>query len=508
MSERSLKSAQAGREQLLVEVFLTNRCNLNCSYCASRYMARDKERRRLSFDQLRRAVDLLAADPRVRSGYGGRVKLSFTGGEPMLEFELIRQIVAYLRARRPGFEVDISTNGTLLTEEKLEFFARNDVAISISLDGYKNVNDTHRKFTGGGGRSVFQVVEGNLSKGLLNDRYRELFHVAATLTSQTIEQLPGVVEYFREKAGFKELEIALEAYEIWDKASRARLRKVFRQLKARFLATLSGAGGIGKVESSFNEFVFNQSKGADCRELTKKAITLFYDGFFYPCDFVIKPPLEEKYRVGDLEKGLDFKKLEALSRGPMFDHIAAGCEYKSGVLSPVERYAWGEAHNYSAKRLDELLANTSEVNKLFHEEMGSYIRLQKIYSRLFLTPGFGDFAHEPKYRAAKEVRRLRQAVGAGSGLVRLRAGADFFLYSPGSEKTLLLDAAGGGRAALDNAEGLALYVLVKAAHLKKRVAVAVAADPSVLDEARRERLAEHGIRAASRPEAERGAGPG
>lgn len=487
------RGAPRRREQFLLEAFVTNRCNLSCSYCASRYMAQDKGLRRLSFEQLKRAADLLAADPYVRRNYPAGVKLSFTGGEPMLEYELIKRVVGYVRRAYPGWETDISTNGTLLTPERLEFFARNNVGISISLDGYKNVNDRHRRFCGPAGRSVFQVVEGNIRNGLADGRYRGLFHVAATLTSQTIEQLPGVVKYFREEAGFKELEIALEAYEIWDEAARRRLRGVFRGLKERFLRTLHREDGLRDIETSFNEFIFNQSKGTDCRELTKKAVTLFYDGAFYPCDFVVKPPLDPVYKIGDLESGLDFARLKAISGEPMFAEITAKCEYKSGVLSPVERYYWGMVHGYSPAKLEEVLANTSAVNRLFHEEMGAYVRLQKVYSRLFLTPGFGDFAHEPKYRASKEVRELRLAVGAGSSLVKLRAAADFALYSPGRNKRLLLDAGGGGSAALDLAEGLALYSLVKAAHLKKRLALSVAADEAALEPARRAHLAEHGV---------------
>ncbi|MDT8285928.1 MAG: radical SAM protein, partial [Elusimicrobiales bacterium] len=119
-------------EPFLVEVFLTGRCNMDCSYCAARYMIHAREPGLLTFDQIKRAAEVIASDKVVRERHGGRVKISFTGGEPMLEFALIERAVRHIRARHPGWEFDVSTNGTLLTPEKLDFFVRNGVGLSVS----------------------------------------------------------------------------------------------------------------------------------------------------------------------------------------------------------------------------------------------------------------------------------------------------------------------------------------------------------------------------------------
>lgn len=435
---------------------------MDCSYCAARYMIHAQEHRSLTLDQLKRAAEVIAADPVVRRRHGGRAKISFTGGEPMLEFDLIKEAVAWIGRRHPDWEFDVSTNGTLLTPENLDFFVEKGVGLSVSLDGYRGVNDSHRKFAGGG-RSAFGVVEGHLRRGLASSRYRGLFHVAATLTSGTVENLPEVVRYFREEAGLGELEIALEAYEPWDAPARDKLRRVLRGLRARAAADLARGGSADGV---FREFLFTQAKTSDCRDLESKAVTLFYDGAFYPCDFVVKPPLEARFRVGDLERGLDLDRLRAIAALPLFGEIERGCEFQSGLLSPLERYYWGLVHGYSRERLARLLRDTSETNRVFHEELGPYLRLQRAYSRLFMTPGFGDLAHEPKHRARRGVAALALAGGA-AGLPALRAAADYALYSPGGEKRLALRAGG-----LDGkTEGLAVYAMAKARALGKRLRV-------------------------------------
>jgi len=451
-------------EPFLLEVFLTSRCNMDCSYCAARYMIHAREHRSLTLAQLKRAAELIAADPAVRRRHGGRAKISFTGGEPMLEFSLIKEAVAWMKRRHPDWEFDVSTNGTLLTPENLDFFVDNGVGLSVSLDGYRGVNDSHRKFAGGG-RSAFGVVEGYLRRGLASPRYRGLFHVAATLTSATIGNLPEVVRYFREEAGLGELEIALEAYEPWDAPAREKLRRVLRGLGRRAATDLAGGAA---ADGAFSEFLFTQAKTSDCRDLESKALTLFYDGAFYPCDFVVKPPLDARFRAGDLERGLDLGRLRGIAALPLFGEIERGCEYQSGLLSPLERYYWGLVHGYSRARLARLLRDTSETNRVFHEELGPYLRLQRAYSRLFMTPGFGDLAHGPKYRGRGEVAALALA-GGGPGLPAMRAAADYALYSPGAAKRLALRAG----APSGEAEGLAVYALAKARALGKRLRVSL-----------------------------------
>jgi len=316
-------------------------------------MIHEKEAKRLTFDQLKQAVDIISSDKYVQDKFNGQVKICFKGGEPLLEFELVKETIRYMRTKEIDFEIRISTNGTALTESRMDFFARNNVEVCIGLDGYRRVNDLYRKFRNNKKKSVFDVVMSNLKKGLINKRYMDHLHVGTTLAAQTIGRLPEVVDFFRYDVGFKQLKIGLEIYEIWSRAGIKRLRNVLRGLKSRFLTTTEHEMDINDMEAAFSEFQFSQymrnspyagHKGRGYDEIAATSITLFYDGYFYPCDFVVKPPLERKYRVGDLEHGIDFKRIETISSLPMLTNISQKClrsGCKSGLLSPVERYCWG-----------------------------------------------------------------------------------------------------------------------------------------------------------------------
>src|SRR5437867_6639085 len=109
---RSHPASATEREEVeVLEVILTAGCNLRCTYCYQN----DKKPRRMSWDTLRGALDLLLGSRRRE------VRVLFLGGEPLLEFPLIRQAVGYLGSvAGPGRSVGYSivTTGTMLREEQ------------------------------------------------------------------------------------------------------------------------------------------------------------------------------------------------------------------------------------------------------------------------------------------------------------------------------------------------------------------------------------------------------
>src|SRR6266545_2008177 len=100
----------------VLEVILTAGCNLRCTYCYQN----DKKPRSMSWDTLRGALDL------VLPSRSPDLQILFLGGEPLLEFPLIRQAVEYVRSACPPdkkVQYSMVTNGTLLREEQAEFLA-------------------------------------------------------------------------------------------------------------------------------------------------------------------------------------------------------------------------------------------------------------------------------------------------------------------------------------------------------------------------------------------------
>ena len=130
-----------------VELNLTFNCNLTCDYC---FIRKKNPRDRMTFSTAKNAIDLLMS----RAAYP-TVNITLIGGEPLLEFELIKQIVPYAlesaMKRNLGVSWAVTTNGTLINEKILEFFARYNINMMVSIDGGPENHDRYRKTKSGEG---------------------------------------------------------------------------------------------------------------------------------------------------------------------------------------------------------------------------------------------------------------------------------------------------------------------------------------------------------------------
>lgn len=133
------------RKYLVLQV--TQRCNLICGYCP--YACTDNDSRNhknvdMSLDVAIRAVD----DYLVHSRDIKTLNFGFYGGEPLLNFELICSVVEYIesKVKNKNIVFSMTTNGTLLTKNIVEYLVKKDFRLTLSLDGDKSLHDKHRKF--------------------------------------------------------------------------------------------------------------------------------------------------------------------------------------------------------------------------------------------------------------------------------------------------------------------------------------------------------------------------
>lgn len=159
-------------EMLILQ--LTQSCNLRCSYC--NYTSNDGTARlhnsdnKMSWDIAKQSIDYYIN----KSVDSQQIVITFYGGEPLLEFELLKKCVDYsnqvFKGKRRSFHM--TTNATLLDDEKAKYLNDNDFNITISIDGPKITNDKNRKFIDGNG-SVFDSVIKNVEN--INKKYKKLF---------------------------------------------------------------------------------------------------------------------------------------------------------------------------------------------------------------------------------------------------------------------------------------------------------------------------------------------
>lgn len=126
-------------------------CNLNCSYCFASQGKYHGERALMSFEVGRRALDFLVEN----SGTRRNLEVDFFGGEPLMNWQVVKDLVAYARSIEKdagkNFRFTLTTNGVLLDDEVTEFCNCEMHNVVLSLDGRKEVNDRFRVDVAGNG---------------------------------------------------------------------------------------------------------------------------------------------------------------------------------------------------------------------------------------------------------------------------------------------------------------------------------------------------------------------
>ncbi|HWP79795.1 MAG TPA: thioether cross-link-forming SCIFF peptide maturase [Candidatus Acidoferrum sp.] len=147
-------AAAAGQKRHEIKALCLNvahTCNLNCDYCFASQGKYKGERALMSFEVGRQALDFLIAN----SGNRTNLEVDFFGGEPLMNWEVVKQLVAYGRGReeesRKKFRFTLTTNGMLVDDEVIDFCNREMHNVVMSLDGRPEVNDRFRKNIAGVG---------------------------------------------------------------------------------------------------------------------------------------------------------------------------------------------------------------------------------------------------------------------------------------------------------------------------------------------------------------------
>ena len=143
----------------MVILQLTQQCNLRCLYCtySGSYTNRTHKNVRMNFETVKKGIEFLIDNSKDKD----EICIGFYGGEPLLEFELMKKSILYTKQITEGKETYFSftTNGTLFTKDIIEFLMLHDVHIVISLDGPKEIHDKNRKFAVSGCGTFEQVVK-------------------------------------------------------------------------------------------------------------------------------------------------------------------------------------------------------------------------------------------------------------------------------------------------------------------------------------------------------------
>ena len=145
-----LKARTSGVVKALC-LHVAHTCNLNCAYCFASQGKYHGERAVMRYEVGKRALDFLVE----HSGARRNLEVDFFGGEPLMNFDVVKRLVAYARSieeeKGKKFRFTLTTNGVLLDDEVIDFANRECHNVVLSLDGRKEIHDRYRvDYTGNG----------------------------------------------------------------------------------------------------------------------------------------------------------------------------------------------------------------------------------------------------------------------------------------------------------------------------------------------------------------------
>lgn len=202
--ESNLNNVEYNKDNIVKAMCLhvAHDCNLKCKYCFASQGNFKGDRSMMSLETGKKALEFLAKN----SGKRRNLEVDFFGGEPLMNFQVVKDLVAYGRELEKNcnknFRFTITTNGVLLDDEKMAFINENMENVVLSLDGRKPVNDEMRLTISGEGS--YDVILPKI-KRMVELRGEKDYYVRGTFTSKNTDFGKDAMEFH--KNGFKKISI-------------------------------------------------------------------------------------------------------------------------------------------------------------------------------------------------------------------------------------------------------------------------------------------------------------
>ena len=327
-------------------------CNLNCSYCFASQGKYQGDRALMSFEVGKQAFDFLIAN----SGSRRNLEVDFFGGEPLMNWEVVKRLVAYAREQEKlhdkNFRFTLTTNGMLLSDEVDDFLNREMSNVVLSLDGRKEIHDHLRKDYAG--RGSYDAIVPKF-KRLVEKRGGQNYYMRGTFTHNNVDFTNDI--FHMADLGFTELSMEpvvcapTDPYALTEED----LQELFRQyeLLAEEMIRRKKAGN-GFV---FYHYMLDLKNGpciykriTGCGSGTEyMAVTPW--GELFPCHQFVGDP---KYSLGNIWDGVtnlavqeEFRHCNAYARPECRDcwaklYCSGGCAanayHATGKISGVYEY--------------------------------------------------------------------------------------------------------------------------------------------------------------------------
>jgi uncharacterized protein len=284
-------------------LFLDHACNLRCTYCYNG----QKFSRPMPRDVARRALDVALDACR-----GPDLVVALFGGEPLLDLGLVRDVVALAREaagqRGKPLRFHVTTNGTLLDDERVALLRENDFTAQVSLDGCREAHDATRRFADGS-PSHHVVVENTRRLMAAGVRVR----VVSVMDPANVAHLADSLDFLAD-LGVRHLHFAPNVLGHWDDDACSRMEQGLRALGDRYMERLRRGMDL-RLDPLHGKMVTHLAT-EECRSVRcafgQDELAVAPSGRLYPCDRMVRADSDDDACMGDVWSGVDAVRLERL----------------------------------------------------------------------------------------------------------------------------------------------------------------------------------------------------
>ncbi|SJZ36204.1 uncharacterized protein SAMN02745973_00277 [Garciella nitratireducens DSM 15102] len=294
-------------------------CNLRCKYCFASQGDFQGERSLMSQEVGRKAIDFLIKN----SGNRRNLEVDFFGGEPLMNFDVVKDIVKYAKEKEKkynkNFRFTITTNATLLTEDKMNYINQNMNNIVLSIDGDKSTNDFMRPTINGKGS--YDIILPQISKMVQKRRDKD-YYVRGTFTKYNLNFSKDVLHLAEQ--GFKEISMEPvvtdpeKDYAITEEDLPV-IFKEYENLAVKYLEREKGKNPFHffhfNIDLSQGPCIYKRLSGCGAGN---EYVAITPEGEIYPCHQFVG---NEDFKMGNVFSGIkrntiqkDFKEAHVLNK--------------------------------------------------------------------------------------------------------------------------------------------------------------------------------------------------
>jgi uncharacterized protein len=298
---------------------LTNQCNLSCQYCyefgEDKVATPEGKPKFMDFETAKASVEFLLDSSKGRQS----VHITFFGGETLMNFPLLKQVVTYAgeRAAAEGRHIDFSltTNATLLTPAIIEFLSDNQIGVTVSMDGPPDLQNKMRVFANG--RGSYDIIAPRVKALIASHRTRPI--TARVTLTNGVTDVVRIYRHLKDEMGFHEVGFAPvttspdRLYSINERGMNGVLAD-FHVLAEEYLeyALRGEMHGFSNVSDTIAELYQGVNKSHPCGAALG-LVGVGPSGYIAPCHRFVD---SDTHALGNIATGIDKQKQTAfLDRG-------------------------------------------------------------------------------------------------------------------------------------------------------------------------------------------------